>query len=62
MNMTPLTQIELNTTLGGNLAFDRSEFFGSLGWVLAAGCAASAGNPAVCGAALVVGGINVFFF
>jgi hypothetical protein len=62
MNMTTLTQAELNTTLGGDLGFDVGEFLGSLGWVLGAGCAASAGHPAVCGAALVVGGVNVFFF
>jgi hypothetical protein len=59
MKMTPLTDIELNTTLGGS--FEWGEFLVTLTWVLGAGCAAT-GHPAICGGFLVVGGTNNFFF
>ena len=58
--MTPLTSIELNTTQGGKLGFDVSEFFGGLVFVLGAACGIT-GHPAVCGAALVAGGTSLLF-
>jgi hypothetical protein len=57
--MTPLTQTELNTTLGGG--FEWGEFLSTLSWVLGAGCATT-GHLGVCGAALVVGRVNSFNF
>lgn len=57
--MTPLTQIELNTTSGGD--WDWGEFLGTVGWFMGAGCGVTGGNPAVCGAAIAVNGFNLFF-
>jgi hypothetical protein len=55
--MTPISETELITTWGGS--FEWGEFLSTLGWVLGAGCAAT-GHLGVCGAALVIGGVNSF--
>jgi hypothetical protein len=61
--MTALSQVELDATMGGRADyFEWDEFFGTLGWVLGVSCGATGGNPAICGAAMVVGGANLFFF
>lgn len=57
--MKALTDVELNSILGGD-DFEWDDFFGTLGWVLGASCAVTL-NLAVCGAAIVVGGINAVF-